>query len=111
MKLGCATLLSSLCSAAKRVPSVSQKWIQVPLLLCARHRDGGHDEGLLALGQREGHSAAPGAPTAEPQQPLLCLAQVGPHLPMPTLPQVCPGRPPPFLDGLREQPLNGFTPS
>lgn len=61
-----------------RTPCLFQERVQVPLLLCAGHRHGGHDEGLPALGQREGHGAAPGAPAAEPQQPLLRAAQVGP---------------------------------
>lgn len=71
------------CGSSTAVPlrcsfCLFQKRVQVSLLLCARHRDGGHDKGLFALGQREGHRAAAGAPAAEPQQPLLRLAQVGP---------------------------------
>ena len=69
------------------VSSLFQKRVQVPLLLRTGHRDGGHDAGLPALGQRAGHGAAPGAAASQPQQPLLRLAQV----------RARPARPPPRL--------------
>lgn len=60
----------------KGLGCVFQEWLQVSLLFSSCHRDGRHDEGLLALGQREGHGAAAGAASAQPKQPFLCLAQV-----------------------------------
>lgn len=65
------------------VLSLFQKRVQVSVLLSTGHRHGRHDAGLLALGQRARHGAAPGPPAAQPEQPLLRPAQVRlglPHL-------------------------------
>lgn len=81
-------------AADQRCLSVFQEWIQVPLLLSTCHRDGRHDAGLPALGQRAWHCAATGAAAAQPQQPLLCSAQVlcpylGAAWPPPSSPSQC----------------------
>jgi hypothetical protein len=62
---------------------IFQEWLQVSLLFGTCHWDGGHDEGLPALGQREGHGASTGPASAQPEQPLLRLAQVLPSQPAP----------------------------
>lgn len=56
--------------------SLRQKWLQVPVLLGARHRHGGHDTRIPAVGQRRRDDPAPGTPHAVSQQPLLRLPQV-----------------------------------
>ena len=65
------------------VLSLFQKRVQVSVLLGTGHRHGGHDAGLLALGQRARHGAAPGPAAAQPEQPLLRPAQVRLGLPPP----------------------------
>lgn len=53
-----------------------QKRLQVPVLFSPGHRDGGHDQRVPALGERQGHHPPQGPTHAVPQQLVLCLTQV-----------------------------------